>query len=491
MQQHSERLTVQTQEQMLKEIFGTAYSDAGFYSGLTAGLLTLLNLGHESAGAFGEAVSPKLGGVLGEALSEKLGNICTGLGYTAAMGKYANLLIFGGADRSSVFDLIKDVSLNTFEYINWRDIRSTAFSTAMASFWVVDYVLTKTGEEAMAIRMEDMGEIYQHFNDYYNEGQYRARTLKQWRQIIIDIVEAHPNDDYGARMAMEDEVDRYARIFWELPTEEVWAVTASAGFKRMPYPNASETEALVAEYKKSLYDRLHPVFTSVRNYMQKKIEAEYLAALNDLKKFMNQRIDITVKEELADDEEPKYGGYTVRLAPLGPDAVVSDWTRKLGNGGMTNIPMYLTGYAMAGCPNEVRIWKPGDDPDKDDPELVVPFTLEMPETIVPIGGDKNEGIDSVEWFNGGWNREDHDNPEYDLYLEFVDDTTCRYRFNYFGSSSTEYRTTTYVFDPAKSLVTMQTWDTGETKIYGFRKEDGDYGVDYIRVAGIADHLRAN
>ncbi len=144
----------------------------------------------------------------------------------------------------------------------------------MASFWVVDYVLTKTGEEAMAIRMKDMGEIYQHFNDYYNEGKYRARTLKQWRQIIIDIVEAHPNDDYGARMAMEDEVDRYARVFWELPTDEVWAVTASAGFKRMPYPNASETEALVAEYKKSLYDRLHPVFTSVRNYMQKKIEAD-------------------------------------------------------------------------------------------------------------------------------------------------------------------------------------------------------------------------
>ena len=29
--------------------------------------LTLLTLGHESTGVFGEAVSPKLGGVLGEA----------------------------------------------------------------------------------------------------------------------------------------------------------------------------------------------------------------------------------------------------------------------------------------------------------------------------------------------------------------------------------------------------------------------------------------
>ena len=46
----------------------------------------------------------------------------------------------------------------------------------------------------------------------------------------------------------------------------------------------------------------------------------------------------------------------------------------------------LLGYVQAGCPKELRLFKPGDDPESDEPELAVGFKLSTPVTEVKIGG---------------------------------------------------------------------------------------------------------
>ena len=46
----------------------------------------------------------------------------------------------------------------------------------------------------------------------------------------------------------------------------------------------------------------------------------------------------------------------------------------------------LLGYVQAGCPKELQLFKPGDDPESDTPELTLGFKLSAPMTEVKLGG---------------------------------------------------------------------------------------------------------
>ena len=92
----------------------------------------------------------------------------------------------------------------------------------------------------------------------------------------------------------------------------------------------------------------------------------------------------------------------------------------------------------------------------------------------------------VQWFNGHWNRlysdgTDSGNENFDLSIEIIDSLNCNYRFNYGGSATTPYRSTSYVFD-AKSgqLTLLDTFDAGDVVLTRYGKDDGDYGREYLR-----------
>lgn len=79
------------------------------------------------------------------------------------------------------------------------------------------------------MKMDKIDEVYVYFNDQFSgtldEGGngWKARSLKDWRQVLVYIAEANPNEA-DAKAAIEAEIDRYARVFWTLGDMEKAAV---------------------------------------------------------------------------------------------------------------------------------------------------------------------------------------------------------------------------------------------------------------------------
>ncbi|MGI6150545.1 MAG: hypothetical protein ACOYIR_01130 [Christensenellales bacterium] len=217
------------------------------------------------------------------------------------------------------------------------------------------------------------------------------RGLKDWRQVLIDIAEANPAPD-DAKVAIEAEIDRYARVFWTLNDEQMAEVIENlkdkinAGSVRIPNATKAEIENLVGAYKAQLYERLYPVIQSVSVYMQRKAEAEYLKALDEVRKFFNQVITFNIVEDTPEGEKSQYDGYAMRFAPLSENAVRENWSGTMRGAAGASVQFTLLGYILAGCPRELQLFKPGDDPDHDEPKLTLGFKLSAPVTEVTIGG---------------------------------------------------------------------------------------------------------
>lgn len=102
----------------------------------------------------------------------------------------------------------------------------------------------------------------------------------------------------------------------------------------------------------------------------------------------------------------------------------------------------------------------------------------------------------VQWFNGNWNKlysdgTDSGHENFDLSIEIIDSSNCNYRFNYGGSATTPYRSTSYVFDAESGKLTLlDTYDAGDVVLTRHGKDDGNYGREYLRVLG-SDFVRVD
>ncbi len=321
--------------------------------------------------------NPVFDTALADKAYKKLGN----LGKAVAVVKIGSTMLKSDASKEDILNLYKDVATFALGFSE-----SAALGLAMSGIWVFDYTISTMFEQGMEIKMENIGMVYKHFNDVFRSGPYQARTLKDWRQVLIKIVEDNPNDEAAVKAAIEAEVDRYARVFWDIGADTQAEVASELGIIRMSYPTSAEIEALVADYKANLYDRLYPVSTSVRNYMQQKAYAEYVKSLNDMRAFYNQYIDFTIVEDVAKGAQPKYAGYVVRFEPLSDAAVKKNWTGTLNKDGAISTRFTMLGFIQAGCPNTIALYAPGDKPDEDEPKLRIGFTLKAPQTEVRLGG---------------------------------------------------------------------------------------------------------
>ncbi len=339
--------------------------------------------------------------VFDTALADKAYKQLGNLGKMVSVVKIGSVILKDDASKGDMLGLYKDAASLALSFAE-----SATLGVVMSGVWVFDYTINTMFEQGMAMKMENIGMVYQYFNDDFNSGQYRARTLKDWRQIFIDITEENPGDEAAIKAAIEKEIDRYARVFWELgpDTQAEVASELNVNYKRMSYPTSAEIEPLVADYKKDLYNRLYPVSTSVRNYMQQKAYAEYVKALNDQRAFYNQVINFTITEDVAQGAKPKYAGYVMRLEPLSDIAVKKNWTGTLNKDGCISSRFTMLGFMQAGSPNTVALYEPGGNPDEDEPKLRVGFTLKAPLTEVELGGTGSnliytEGSESkiVDW----------------------------------------------------------------------------------------------
>lgn len=348
----------------------------------------------DAGGLAGNMLS--LGGNLydSELMEEAFDNLST-LGQIAASVKLGASMLKTDKSNEDVLNIFKDSAMLALSFA-----KSKALGTAASALFVFDYTISEMFAQGMAMKHDKVNEVYLYYNEQFSGMldvgvEWDARDLKEWRQAFIDIVEQNPDPD-AAGKAIEAEIDRYARAFWALPDMEKGIVVTDMESKNrgqknevtIPDPNEAEKEKMVNDYKAVLYERLYPVLTSVSVYMQRKMEAEYLAALEELKAFYNQQITFSFEEELEAGAEPKYKGYVMRFEPLGEGVDPKTWTTSaLGDQGATGQTSFsLIGFITAGAPDHLALYKPGDDPDNDEPELSLSFKLSAPVTEVKLGG---------------------------------------------------------------------------------------------------------
>lgn len=354
---------------------GTA-GEAGFATDLTGTILNMASLG-----------SPTFDTALADSAYKKMNK----LGKVAAAVKIGAVMLSTEKTDADTLGLYKDTAM-----LALSSAESAAWGLAASGLFIFDYTISSLFEQGMAMKMDKIDEVYVYFNDQFSGtldggNGWKARSLKDWRQVLIDITEANPNEA-DAKAAIEAEIDRYARYFWTLGDMEKAAVVtdikdkSNKGSVTVPDPTQAEIETLVGAYKAQLYERLYPVTQSVSVYMQRKAEAAYLTALNEVKAFFNQTITFNIVEDVPDGEKSQYDGYALRFAPLSENAVKESWSGTMKGAGGASTKFTLLGYVQAGCPKELQLFKPGDDPESDEPELTLGFKLSAPVTEVKLGG---------------------------------------------------------------------------------------------------------
>ncbi|HFI0408983.1 TPA: hypothetical protein ACGOX2_000820 [Streptococcus suis] len=353
-----------------------ATGETGFATDLTGTILNMASLG-----------SPTFDTALADSAYKKLNK----LGKVAAAVKIGAVMLSTEQTDADTLGLYKDTAMLALSYGE-----SAAWGLAASGLFIFDYTISNLFEQGLAMKMDKINEVYAFFNDEYvskdRQGfEWTARSLKDWRQVLIGIAEANPNEA-DAKAAVEAEIERYARVFWTLNSTDMGVVVSEMKEKNskssvtIPTPTEAEMKTLVNGYKAQLYERLYPVTQSVSTYMQRKAEAAYLDALNEVKEFFNQNITFNIVEDIPDGEKSKYEGYALRFAPLSENAVKENWSGKLGDGGGGSTKFTLLGYIQAGLPKELQLFKPGDDPESDEPELTLGFKLSAPVTEVKLGG---------------------------------------------------------------------------------------------------------
>ncbi len=353
-----------------------AAGETGFATDLTGTILNMASVG-----------SPTFDTALADSAYKKMNK----LGKVAAAVKIGAVMLSTEKTDADTLGLYKDTAMLALSYAE-----SAAWGLAASGLFIFDYTITSLFEQGLAMKMDKIDEVYVYFNDEYiskdRQGfQWTARSLKDWRQVLINIAEANPNEA-DAKVAIEAEIDRYARIFWTLSSGDMDVVVtemkdkSSKGSVTIPTSTQAEIKTLVGGYKAQLYERLYPVTQSVSVYMQRKAEAAYLAALNEVKAFFNQSITFNIVEDVSDGEKSQYDGYALRFAPLSESAVKESWSGTMKGASGASTKFTLLGYIQAGCPKELQLFKPGDDPESDEPELSLSFKLSSPVTEVTLGG---------------------------------------------------------------------------------------------------------
>jgi hypothetical protein len=122
------------------------------------------------------------------------------------------------------------------------------------------------------------------------------------------------------------------------------------------------------------------VFNAINVEIQYNNERLVREKLWEAQRELNKKVQFEIREELAAGSKPKYAGYSFRFAPLSSQVPPDAWRSKLNKDGAFSGTFTVLGHLMSGLPRAVEFFKPGSD----SPDVVVPFKVTHPNTIIKI-----------------------------------------------------------------------------------------------------------
>lgn len=296
----------------------------------------------------------------------KVGLAISAVKLTYAFGQAA----MGNASYADKLNLYKD-TINMAISLSGN----ATLGALMLPMFIADKFISTLFEEAFEIKDAQIAEEYEYFNRKFEGSSDPAirpgRGAKDWRKVIIDLIRDNPDAD--ADQLIEEEIDSFARDFWELSAEELAWFSSSLpqNVKRIPDTTQRERDEITNAYKAQLYKELVPVMQSVRLYFEQKAELDMIKKINEAKRLYNSRISIRVTEALPEGASSQYAGCKARLMPLSALADKDSWTFTLDENGSVSSSCTYLGYLQAGCPYAVCVYGKEDDPDAAEPILTV------------------------------------------------------------------------------------------------------------------------
>ena len=312
----------------------------------------------------------------------EVSNAC-GVAFSAAQVCYA--IYQNESDALIAAEIYKSTYQTTLAYYaaKYGSQATYAIELSMLGVIAIDYSLNRFIDEANQTYKDDIYTIVK----YYNENE-APRTDLEWYDMIVKLYRQHGDNPKRFQAALEGLMYNFSARFFQLDYETQSNIAGFAG-KKLPYITIDAQNYCVEQYVARLGEQLQPVLQDVMKQISHEACKEYRASLNKLVALLNQNIIIDVLEEIPDGEKSVYGKSTVALV-RGDNKPGREWVFKLDSKGCASFGTTILGYMQAGCPDTVKLWLPGSDPDEVKPELEQSFTLSGRITEVILRGQREK-----------------------------------------------------------------------------------------------------
>jgi hypothetical protein len=398
-----------------------------------------------------------------------LGVVGSSLGLTPFTIAAAGIWILGMADQevTNVYNQGYDGPIeHAYQYFTWEYVSYSNYSRSFGC--------TLPSKMPARAYFDDMKDA-----EIVSKGHVWARLLKQ-------AFLKHRNEPVKIFQAFDKLVDDYTSVFWKLKpgvrkliAEDIHRADA------WEEPSAAEIAKQKEKLKGITNYRLRKLYACLYDRCILDAKQRLLWEMADLQEQLNTvtEFSVFVSDENGKElplSKTKYKEYIAAFA-ASPQDKPTIWSWMPGREDKSTFQCTLYNYLAMDSPSCVKFYPTWEDQVNDKAAFSLPFTYDQPSVKLTL---ENAGIDA-KWFTGGWNtvrsdNTDSGNAEFDLFIEILDGTNCTYRFNYGGRPTTKYQTTTYVFDPVKRTLEMDTLDVGNLVLTAYDKDEGAYGKDFIR-----------
>ena len=300
--------------------------------------------------------------------------------------EYYKLAAGKGNDRNTILNLYKDAALLAADYASViKGVTSSAFNVAFSGVFIFNYVISEMFSEVERIRLSELGEIYEYFQDTYKEGEYKPRTNKEWYELFIQISEENKGNEKAIQQKIDDEMKKYAERFWNIPLTVLSSAASDIGYRRTTWPMPEEQQKLTAEYLHNLRIRLSPIVYGVERYYLYIQYRDCFRALRDIQKQFRKPITLTITDRT---EEKQYAGCRFRFVNVSEHAPKAQWEGELDKNGTYKGSFTMNDYILAGFPVSAAVYKTKEDTENGKPLYTgdLDITAENTEASVDLGG---------------------------------------------------------------------------------------------------------
>ncbi len=298
-----------------------------------------------------------------------------------------------GKDYEAASGMVKMALDQTMSYLG-KILEGSAFYATAATLGIINYSLTKFGEEAWNGRKD----LYRAAYDLYYHSAEGYRSRPQWVKLIKPLF----TDKNLTEDEMREEIDRmvteYAKKFWEDPTIVSYYLNEATNLKFTALGGLTPAieHEISEEGKKWTYDfTIAPVMKSIGDEALKMNWDESYKQIKNYMNMLNQVITLNLYDNSSTSEGSEFADCIVRFQEL-PENITDReaWQCRLDERGNGKIQF----RAYAQIANKIEPVLEVVDPEDGKVLNAIPFALDLGTTNIDVsyGAEDFMPVDNID-----------------------------------------------------------------------------------------------